>query len=268
MKLIACQACSRPYDVRGFEAGTRLSCICGEGLVVGASDPVAGGVICGHCGAPVPEGRTDCTHCEVKLLTRRCPDCGVTSPDGSVHCRGCGKALVCQGLKPLPENRECPRCKEELGIRVFPNGSTIECPSCHGLWLEPGDLERMATKAAAGPPPASNEVEQPKDQPVAYLPCVRCGELMQRRVFEWERRPTGVVLDHCGNHGVWLDGGELAAILAKVRSGGGKPMAAPEPRSTKKSSSGGAGSVGRASESTWWGIVAVEVAIEALFSAF
>lgn len=231
MKLLPCPDCGRPYDVVGLEPGTALRCICGGRMTVGAGDPVAGGVTCGHCGAPVPKGEGACGHCGAALLKARCGACGATSPTGSLHCCRCGEGLVCQGLKPLPAEASCPRCRHELGLRVLEEGSVIECPACSGLWLEPGDLAARTHSAArsSGPPLAS--LPEPPSQPTAYLPCVKCGEFMQRRQFRWGPHSTSVVLDHCGEHGVWLDGGELEAVLAHARHHG--PVA-PAPPSRKE----------------------------------
>lgn len=220
MKLLACPDCARPYDVVGLDPGTALRCVCGGRMTVGVGDPLAGGVTCGHCGAPVPAGEGVCGHCEAALLKARCAGCGATSPTGSLHCCRCGQGLVCQGLKALPAEARCPRCQHDLGLRVLEGGSAIECPACNGLWLEPGDLATRTRAAAtsAGPPLAS--LPELAQQPVAYLSCIQCGELMQRRRFRWGAHNTPIVLDYCGGHGVWLDGGELEAVLTHARHHG------------------------------------------------
>ncbi|MDA1264147.1 MAG: zinc ribbon domain-containing protein [Planctomycetota bacterium] len=247
MKLLACPDCSRPYDVVGLETGTALRCVCGGRMKVGIGDPTAGGVTCGHCGAPVPAGEDTCAHCNAALLHSRCHSCGATSPKGSLHCCRCGVGLVCQGLRALPEDSRCPRCQTDLGLRILPAGSAIECPACQGIWLEPDDVGRMTREAAGGAytGPSPGELPTPAEQPMAYLPCVRCGELMQRRQFRWGDKAIGVVLDHCGDHGVWFDGGELEMVLAHARARGsvGSAPAAPTrplnmPASASSSASG------------------------------
>jgi Zn-finger nucleic acid-binding protein len=190
-------------------------------MKVGVADPIAGGVTCGNCGAPVPADQGTCGHCNAALLTRRCPSCAATSPEGSKHCCRCGQALVCQGLRPLPADASCPRCSGELGLRVLPQGSLVECLACNGVWLEPEQLVRMTREAAVSAGPGSEgDGTQASSHPMAYLPCVRCGQLMVRRQFRWGDRATRIVLDYCGDHGVWLDGGELEAVLAHARAAG------------------------------------------------
>ena len=57
-------------------------------------------------------------------------------------------------------------------------------------------------------------------QPVHYYTlnyCVRCGKLMNRKMF---KKISGVVIDVCRDHGVWLDEGELAQIRSFIANGG------------------------------------------------
>lgn len=174
---------------------------------------VAQGVVCGHCGAPQEPGEAVCSHCGVALRTLLCPHCAARMPEGAAHCHGCGRALESQALPPLPADRACPRCGGELGVRTLGEASAIECGACHGLWLEPHQMERMLREAAASSAPLPQGEALPA-VPLRYIPCVRCGELMQRRQFRWGGRATHLVLDHCKDHGVWFDGQELAAALS------------------------------------------------------
>jgi Zn-finger nucleic acid-binding protein len=50
-----------------------------------------------------------------------------------------------------------------------------------------------------------------------YLPCPSCGELMHRQLHG---RRSGVVVDRCRDHGLWLDAGELRQLLEWTRAGG------------------------------------------------
>ena len=49
------------------------------------------------------------------------------------------------------------------------------------------------------------------------MPCPICGELMPRRNF---RRISGVLIDICRDHGIWLDPGELEQIRCFIANGG------------------------------------------------
>ena len=50
-----------------------------------------------------------------------------------------------------------------------------------------------------------------------YLPCPMCDSLMVRRNF---KKISGVIIDICRDHGVWLEAGELQQIRCFVANGG------------------------------------------------
>lgn len=52
---------------------------------------------------------------------------------------------------------------------------------------------------------------------VKYLPCPVCAERMNRRQFV---PGSGVIIDECRDHGIWLDAGEHHRILDFVRTHG------------------------------------------------
>jgi Zn-finger nucleic acid-binding protein len=52
---------------------------------------------------------------------------------------------------------------------------------------------------------------------VRYIPCPTCTKLMNRTNFA---QASGVILDVCKQHGVWLDRGELQRVMGFVDAGG------------------------------------------------
>ena len=50
-----------------------------------------------------------------------------------------------------------------------------------------------------------------------YLPCPKCGQLMNRLNFAHR---SGVIIDICSRHGVWFDRDGLQHIIEFIRSGG------------------------------------------------
>ena len=103
-------------------------------------------------------------------------------------------------------------------------GTTIahECAQCGGLWLDPESLQRLSNASEdrsqvavvlAGRVPM---LATPPDT-VRYIPCPRCERLMNRKNFA---QGSGVVLDVCSKHGIWLDRGELERLLGFVEKGG------------------------------------------------
>lgn len=117
----------------------------------------------------------------------------------------------------------CPRC----GTGLFHRDDLDLCPGCDGIWFDRGELEALAKSAR----PTDEEKmtlgqiqrdlqSLPKPNPsdnVQYIKCPACGEMMTRRMFG---RRSGVLIDQCREHGIWLDAGEREAIIAFAEKGG------------------------------------------------
>jgi len=105
----------------------------------------------------------------------------------------------------------------------FDRGVEIHrCIQCAGLWLDPGELQAMVDD----PGPAQADVatlrEGMKDvhvptSRVQYRKCPRCTQVMNRRNFGSH---SGVIVDECRQHGIYLDPGEFEAIEAFIKLGG------------------------------------------------
>lgn len=239
--LLACGSCSRQLDVRALEPGTTVRCVCDATLVVGPPKVVnVRGLACGHCGGVVEQGATSCGYCHAELSkndlheSSLCPACAARIPADSKHCKACGVELRAAALPPLPRDGKCPRCDGALCVHLLPDAEVIECAEgCGGLWCTRETFERLRRTAAtsgavveAAPAPPRSALPAPGER--HYIPCLTCGEMMQRRQFRHMDRPSGIVLDVCKNHGVWFDREELTAALAFVaRAGGGGTGLAP-----------------------------------------
>ena len=93
------------------------------------------------------------------------------------------------------------------------------CSQCGGVWLDRGefrDLTREGDVYQSQPAP-KGYVRGPIRDSAQYIPCVRCGALMNRKNFA---KISGVIIDVCKSHGVWLDGGELERIRTFIADGG------------------------------------------------
>jgi Zn-finger nucleic acid-binding protein len=95
------------------------------------------------------------------------------------------------------------------------------CAGCGGIWLDAGELEALTSEKVAPPPegasPASVRTPVKGEEEIRYRECARCGDIMTRRNFG---TISGVVVDECPRHGVFLDEGELQAIENFLRAGG------------------------------------------------
>ncbi len=163
---------------------------------------------CKKCGAPLPVNRNRCEHC------------GVVN---DIDLRAV-KAPMVHGPHT---DRVCPHC-DRVMISVdlhIGDGFFIErCEGCGGLFFDPdelegvfeasvsqvfeADLERMAVLTEESATNYSN---------VKYVKCPVCREIMNRRNYGAR---SGVIVDTCKMHGVWLDAGELRRLLHWVKAGG------------------------------------------------
>lgn len=229
MHLIACPACHRQFDVSHLAPGSRIRCLCNDLLDVGNMQPLpVEGLRCTHCGGAVGPDDQACGYCLAALddKDRRkstlCPECMHRLESDSQHCNHCGVPINPQALTALPADSKCPRCKEQLRNRDLGPSDVIECSKCYGVWVTPSIFERLCKMAEDESNSLFSEMSSGvvtpdiRDQPVAYIPCLSCGEFMLRKQFRHRDRPTGVIVDYCRSHGVWLDCDELERIFAAI----------------------------------------------------
>ena len=90
------------------------------------------------------------------------------------------------------------------------------CPDCEGSWFDFGELSHMFSlttrelknsKVAATRDSGGAKREVDLDQEVE---CPRCGLSMERGPHFSD---CPVTVDRCEEHGIWLDDGELGALL-------------------------------------------------------
>jgi len=148
--------------------------------------------------------------------TKKCIHCGKSINVKYTTCPICGGHIreKVKALSPI-----CPRCKASLKIIVKDGEEYDLCPKCGGLWLDKGEFHRATrTSTVYREVNIKSEYKRgPYTDPGGYIPCVRCGKLMNRRNFG---RISGVMIDKCGRHGVWLDAGELEKIRHFIVDGG------------------------------------------------
>jgi Zn-finger nucleic acid-binding protein len=85
----------------------------------------------------------------------------------------------------------------------------------HGLWLDHDDLRQIVRSTAAD---RTEEEEQQALETQGNLPgsdapraCPDCAQPMVAMTYAYE---SGVLIDQCSAHGIWLDGNELDRIEA------------------------------------------------------
>ena len=145
-----------------------------------------------------------------------CPSCGKTFSASMRACPFCGAEYRPEAPETPPK---CPRCGVNLEPREY-RGTTINrCRTCEGLWLDIGVFKRLTSpRDTITDADIPFEFERPRlPDASGYITCPACGKLMVRQQF---KGISGVLIDICRDHGVWLDAGELQTIRAFVANGG------------------------------------------------
>lgn len=129
--------------------------------------------------------------------------------------------------RSLNPQLHCPDCRCELETLQLGAPGPLEldrCPTCLGLFLPRGALERLVAQEGRSALQIDHRLlqslsETPQTSKTAwrYRPCPSCGTLMNRTLHG---KRSGVVVDRCRDHGLWLDAGELRQLLEWARAGG------------------------------------------------
>ncbi len=183
---------------------------------------------CGNCGGSFQEGDAACPWCnagialEARGRSHVCVRCATRAPVGAGWCPSCGERLGEQVLAPRAESAQCPACAGMLREREVGAHRITECAGCGGLWLAASVLDELCTAAdragiAAGRVTFPLRADANGVERVRYRACPACSDMMSRRNHGGS---SGVVVDVCRNHGVWLDSHELERVLTWVRGGG------------------------------------------------
>jgi Zn-finger nucleic acid-binding protein len=151
-----------------------------------------------------------------KKETRKCDHCNGNVNVKYTRCPLCGGQLK-DSLSPL--HPLCPRCGVDLKIHVRDGEEYDICHKCGGMWLDRGEFHLATRESDVYKKEKFKKeyVKGPVRDAGGYAPCVRCGKLMVKKNFG---RISGVMIDKCARHGVWLDAGELEKIRHFIADGG------------------------------------------------
>ena len=111
---------------------------------------------------------------------------------------------------------QCPRCQKELSRTTAEGVELDRCVTCRGVFLEHGELNRVAEPTAGDLEYSTVHAESFRHgDSFGPAHCPRCsGSEMKKVEFNVH---SGIILDYCeGCRGFWLDGQELERINAEV----------------------------------------------------
>jgi Zn-finger nucleic acid-binding protein len=157
-----------------------------------------------------------------------CSRCGKEFNSGMRDCPFCGHPRPVEVTREQPT---CPRCTLPLESKPFRGQPVDVCPRCEGVWLDSGEFEILTSErdVFADDTLPRHFVRTPPQGETAYLECVRCGRIMNRQNY---RTISGVVIDVCPDHGVWLDREELTELRTFVATGVWKRRSSEKPSGT------------------------------------
>lgn len=161
-----------------------------------------------------------CSSCGGKLegAMTFCPFCGVRQDVNlrQIHFRDLGANA----------SFPCPHCVTPLDVIEFDTTPAMQierCTTCFGMFFNPGELEFLLD-AQTNPlvwldPVQLNQIAADfgHSHDVVYRKCPMCSERMSPLNFGGH---SGVILDRCGTHGLWLEGSELRRLTEWWRAGG------------------------------------------------
>jgi len=189
------------------------------------ANSVKSGIIafnCPNCGASVAPDSPSCCYCGSAIAVRVCPSCFGAVSVGMLHCPHCG-AEASNSEPQKADAFNCPRCEVNLSPIGVGKHILQVCAQCGGIWADKNAFQGICTheedqEAVLGfqsnASPAPVQASKPRR---AYIPCPKCGKLMNQKNFSGS---SGVILDWCRDHGSWFDKDELRKIVAFIKDGG------------------------------------------------
>lgn len=131
-------------------------------------------------------------------------------------------------MEPPGSGRRCPRCDRDLVAESIGPNQVERCHECHGVWIAAAEFNELLGDLDRREAVRARERARPGEEPVGYLACPRCREIMARRNFG---RTSGIMVDTCKKHGIWLDRGELRRVVEFLaqQAGQGRRPARPDP---------------------------------------
>ena len=164
------------------------------------------GMKCRHCNGALDVGASSCPYCGVRA------DIDLRM----LHFRDLGPA----------EGQKCPGCRGKLGGIEFSTQPPVlieRCLTCHGMFFNPGELEAVL-ELGTWPLVWLDPVEFQRiaadfghRKEIVYRACPVCAERMSPHMFGGG---SGVIVDRCGTHGLWLEAGGLRRLMEWWRAGG------------------------------------------------
>ncbi len=160
----------------------------------------------------------------------QCIYCGAAMPKRGLICDYCGKRnplnLTSLEKMSFESSRSsitltCPDCKtdtETINIGLAEEMIVHRCHQCDGIFLSEKTLEDAIRHQVGSVHKVDHSMlrfvlDNPRnetDNNQAYRSCPVCNRHMNKGIYA---AISGVLIDKCPKHGIWLDSGELQQLL-------------------------------------------------------
>ncbi|SLM29116.1 conserved hypothetical protein [Desulfamplus magnetovallimortis] len=164
----------------------------------------------------------------------KCINCSAPLPPNSITCEYCGSrndtdlmGVHTYTTHELESGRTCPRCNitlQTIDLKINGRFFIERCDQCMGLFFDPGELELLLEESVKNVYDINlekldniNTAMTPDKIKITYIKCPVCRKFMNRMNFGTR---SGVIVDRCREHGIWLDGGELRHLFEWKKAGG------------------------------------------------
>lgn len=161
----------------------------------------------------------------------KCIFCAAPLPKKGLNCDYCNKlnplnSKLLNTKETIESKHLCPCCK--ISLETLKTSTLIleYCKECDGVLIEEEEFENLISyKLNSGtsfnPYYLRFIQDHPRDnrKKSQFHSCPICKEIMS--VINYKKQ-SGVLVDICEEHGIWLDGGELQQIVEWYAVGGDK----------------------------------------------
>ncbi len=165
----------------------------------------------------------------------KCTFCAAPLPLNGLVCAYCGQRnavnLRTFSIEKLDsrEKINCPVCDtqlERMDIGFKEKVIVHHCDVCDGLFIQSHLLQKTIYNIGKNITTINPKMirfvldnpRQEKQKGRFYRRCPYCNKMMQRVNY---KAVSGVIIDQCSQHGIWLDGGELHQLFEWKKVGGG-----------------------------------------------
>jgi Zn-finger nucleic acid-binding protein len=104
----------------------------------------------------------------------------------------------------------CPKCRADMELLTIDGVEIDRCTSCHGLWFDPGEIEKLRDKKVAAAIDIGDTVTGSVRNTNDRYRCPRCGGKMLRMTDAKQKHIWYEECEAC--HGSYFDAGEFTDL--------------------------------------------------------